>query len=418
VLVTASAPGQVLMQCFPVERDGGEMQVRLGVTAPLAPAAGGRWTSRLPRFAERNFEVPPATRHDVRVEGRGLASAGPHLRPEPVGRDGVALRGRLDEASSGASIESAAPRPAVWAASPVERGKAVRQVIRQEERAAVKRLIVVADGSARMGASLERLADALAGLPRGADVRLLVAGDAVLDLSGRVELLRSFEAAGGRDNVPALLRACEMVEGSAPAAIVWAHGPQPVALTPVDGLQDRLRRLPRGVTLYDLPLAAGPNVALAGRPFFAVRPVRGDADLGGLLRSLVATERVTRLVREMVPLDEAREQGAEAPAHLVRLWAAEEVARPAPASPSQATALAVKHRLVTPLTGAVVLETKEQYERAGLELPDDLKDEQHAYPGKPGMLAHGPEPAWWLLGAVVAVALGVERWRRPRRRAA
>lgn len=53
VLVTTAGPDRVLIQCFPVPRNGGTMKVRLGITAPLllTPARPRRalslsWTAR------------------------------------------------------------------------------------------------------------------------------------------------------------------------------------------------------------------------------------------------------------------------------------------------------------------------------------------------------------------------------------
>jgi hypothetical protein len=65
--------------------------------------------------------------------------------------------------------------------------------------------------------------------------------------------------------------------------------------------------------------------------------------------------------------------------------------------------LASSYQLVTPLTGAVVLETQEQYQRAGLE------------PVKSGTVPTIPEPEEWLL---MLSALLVISWILFRRRSA
>jgi hypothetical protein len=55
---------------------------------------------------------------------------------------------------------------------------------------------------------------------------------------------------------------------------------------------------------------------------------------------------------------------------IVRLWALDEVLRlcstAAPDGRNDAVNVAVSHRLVTPVSGAVVLETQAQYDAAGL----------------------------------------------------
>src|SRR6185369_15990920 len=70
--------------------------------------------------------------------------------------------------------------------------------------------------------------------------------------------------------------------------------------------------------------------------------------------------------------------------HLARLWANDEVRRIATPGDAQftdaATALAVRYQLVTPVSGAVVLETDAQYQT------NDLK------PVDPGTVPTIPEP--------------------------
>jgi hypothetical protein len=87
------------------------------------------------------------------------------------------------------------------------------------------------------------------------------------------------------------------------------------------------------------------------------------------------------------------------------LWASDEVInlmrRGDDKSSDAAMKLAARYQLVTPLTGAVVLETQEQYQRAGLE------------PVKSGTVPTIPEPEEWLL---MLSALVVIFWILFRRR--
>jgi hypothetical protein len=59
---------------------------------------------------------------------------------------------------------------------------------------------------------------------------------------------------------------------------------------------------------------------------------------------------------------------SKASLHLARLWGSEEIGRLTHARKTdEAMRLAGTYQLVTPVSGAVVLETRQQYERAGLE---------------------------------------------------
>jgi hypothetical protein len=93
--------------------------------------------------------------------------------------------------------------------------------------------------------------------------------------------------------------------------------------------------------------------------------------------------------------------------HLARLWAhgrvLELAASGEPKSREQAQALAARYRLVTPVTGAVVLETAEQYEEAGLKM---------AQAGQNPSIPTVPEPETWVL---IGLAVAAAAWTLRRR---
>jgi hypothetical protein len=81
---------------------------------------------------------------------------------------------------------------------------------------------------------------------------------------------------------------------------------------------------------------------------------------------------------------------------LTRLWASDEVAKllasPGAAPREEAVDVAQRYQLVTPVSGAIVLENRQQYREAGLE------------PVAPGTVPTIPEPETW---ALIAAALAV-----------
>jgi hypothetical protein len=89
--------------------------------------------------------------------------------------------------------------------------------------------------------------------------------------------------------------------------------------------------------------------------------------------------------------------------HLARVWAAATVAgEGTPADPDARSALAANYQLVTPLSGAVVLETQAQYDAHGLT-PGDPS----ASPQVPNI----PEPATGLLILLTLTAAALRRRR-------
>jgi hypothetical protein len=281
-------------------------------------------------------------------------------------------------------------------------------------------VILVIDGAQGMGAFYQGIGAALARLPSGIDFALLVARDGceeviplqkgTADLYGRVAR-RKFQGVGGHDNVPALIRAWELAAQAKAGVIVWVHGPQPMLLDSAEELRQRFERSANPPLLLDIQTQPGPNRVL--EKLDGLKPVRsvlrlgkiGD-DLGRLFNAWSGQAGALEYVRERVApaAPEDRPQGAETSMHLARLWAAEEVSRLCEARHyTNAMQLAARYQLVTPISGAVVLETQAQYERAGLQ------------PAPSETVPIIPEPSAGLL-VLLGLLFMVARTRSSRRR--
>jgi hypothetical protein len=91
--------------------------------------------------------------------------------------------------------------------------------------------------------------------------------------------------------------------------------------------------------------------------------------------------------------------------YLSALWAADESARLSAAGKTgEAAKLATYFRIVTPVSGAVVLESAEQYKRAEMD-PNN--------PDTNAMVPTAPEPDEWLL---IMLATGALLWTARRRK--
>jgi hypothetical protein len=417
VLVTTSGPDQVLVQCFPVPPNGGEMKVRLGITSPIELESRERGLLSLPRILERNFSVEDL-KHAVWVESKGpLEGTGGALRAEAPARDLFAVRGDVaDSDFAGAVSVIVVTRPAglVETVANDPAGGVIHQTVTEGAAAPPSRVVLVVDGSVSMAARAEEVADALDALPDGLDVGVVLAGDqpeVIADLqpgsaalASRVaERLRSADYVGGRDNALALAVGWDIAAAAADGAVVWVHGPQPVSSHEVDGLRNRFERRPDGPLLFDLPAVDGPNrvaegLGELGRTRSVAHVGTVEQNLERLFRSWHSGASVYRLVRDRVPPQQkAARVEATGSGHLARLWAYDQVTRLLTGrekdSVETATKLAAEYRLVTPVTGAVVLETEQQYRAAGLE------------PGSAEGVPTIPEPEVWLLVCVAAIAL-------------
>ncbi len=422
VLVTTEGGDIVNAQCFPVQ-PGGEMKIRLGITAPMqiemtnagsgAEAQSEAWM-RLPYFIERNFRVDDDVTHSVWIESkRPLESSSPNLRPESPSADLFALRGSLSRVELAKAFPSvravrSAPVTEAWTRDPFSKtGEIITQRIEPKSYTAPPRAVFVIDGSAAMRDQAGSIADALAKMPGRGEFALLVASDEVVELAPvraatpenaakAAEALKRFDFVGGQDNLPALTRAWEIASQKPDSVIVWIHEPIPTIFGSVDELRHRWERRASSAPLFDLQTRRGPNLIadnLSG--VAAVNSIMrmGDApqEMRRLFSRFSGESRQFTVTRSKLPGDRRAisSDSKETSKHLARLWALDEVTNLMrlgdDKSSETAMKLASSYQLVTPLTGAVALETQEQYRRAGLE------------PVAPGSVPTIPEPEEWLL---------------------
>jgi len=430
-LVTTNGADRIFAQAFPVMPNGGVMKFRIGITAPLElENNGARGRFVLPAIVDRNFAVGEATRHAVWLESKrplasdraGLTVASPEAGLSRITGDlgdvGLAVaRAVVTVARQPGARRSMAVNP--------ETGTAVQEILPASE-PPPDALMIVVDGSAGTGTHVKPILAALDALPLDLLVGLVIAGDrttVIQPAPWSSDLKTRFAAAlaaepyvGGVDNTNALVEAMLALAGTPDARMLWLHGPQPVRFAGTrarfDQARERLRTLP-ALSLY--ALAPGPNMLLADSPWTSGArdiPATGvmTADLTRALRRLSGAEPVL-VVRRTLVGQASQPQEPHMPAvvpetasgsrHLVRLAALEQVHAlirdGRPAAQKAAVELASLHRLVTPVSGAVVLETKQQYAAAGLV---------QGMQGEKGAVPTVPEPHEWMLLLLAAVGLG------------
>ncbi|MGW8394207.1 VIT domain-containing protein [Pseudoduganella sp. HUAS MS19] len=416
LLVTTAGNDRILVQMFPIPPSG-NMKIRLGITVPMAPPGHDAMHLQLPAFSERNFDLAPDLRHAVWFESQAPLKGSPGLSAQAGPRGLYAVRGELAEPAAAHPMHTiwapgARPAPLAWSADGKGNdGKAVVQVYSEAAATAPQRLALVIDGSSSMREQKRQLLDALAAFPRNIEVAIVFAGDEKPSLflhdAANPLLTRQYIAqldfAGGRDNSDALGAAWDWASMSSRGAIVWIHGAQPVAVPSAGALRQRFERRASQVAIYDVAVERGPNVL--AQQLQGVSAVPGFGNLAGDLGKLFAQWQPG--ATQAVLLRERRgaagmTQSSRTSEHLARLWAASEVTAMSanPARNGAAVALATRYQLVTSVSGAVVLETREQYDDAGLE------------PVPPGSVPTIPEPETWMLILVATLMLAWHRRSR------
>jgi|AGTN01.1.fsa_nt_gi hypothetical protein len=176
---------------------------------------------------------------------------------------------------------------------------------------------------------------------------------------------------GGQDNHLVVREALEAAAEAPNGAVLWIHGTQPMSqelyeFAPLD--------LVHGVRLFDLQIGAGPNSILNAlekedTSRLILRKTLAHKSTDGNLESLLsdwsngskrlAVKRTISTVRPQTTIVTDNLASAE----VTSLWAQDEVLRLQSADQEgKAIALASKYRLVTPVSGAVVLENTKDYE--------------------------------------------------------
>lgn len=393
VLVTTAGPDRILVQCFPVPPSGGLMKARIGVTAPLLLEKREAALLRFPCFLERNFSIPDSVRHSVWLDSNGEPASGlAALRPDPAGPRQFSLRGSVTEKELGSAkaVVRCKRDPLVtrsWAPDgSAEEAAVVRQDVVEQTLEPPASVVIVVDGTTGLREAYSALARALPSFPAGTAFACLQARDGVQDLTSGLHAadtrildqcatrLRRSPTDGGHDNTAALVRAWDLAAEKKNGVIVWLHGPQPEVLNQTGDLRQRLERGAGKVRLISVQTEPGPNRIL--EELDGLADVRSQTLVGELASDLEhlfsgfrpGTTRLALSRQRLEPSVSGARDGREASRHLVRLWAADESVRKRNQRDiPEAMRVATTYQLVTPVSGAVVLETQAQYEQAGLQ---------------------------------------------------
>ncbi|MBI3098970.1 MAG: PEP-CTERM sorting domain-containing protein [Planctomycetes bacterium] len=419
--VTTCGKDRVLLQCFPVPPGGGVMKVKIEISAPLQVTAAPEAFLPMPILIERNFDLNPTTGHAVWFESKEpIETVSGALKSERPNERLHGVRGQVSDAalSTGEAtlrVRRATDRTMAWTLVPFDdEGRIILQTLEPSPVSKFPRLVVVVDGSRSMKGYLREIALALKALPPEAELSILVASDTVLDLSGPLRQrppaeiadlarqLESLDMEGGCDNAPALARAWDLAAEHADGVILWIHGPQPALLSVAGSLRQRWERRPQGPVTHEIRVQAGPSRmtesmrAASSRLQTLPRLGTLEQDIARRIDLWSGKMAGVTTIRERIPKPAALDETARTSMHLAKLWAGEEVdrLRATPEGRDTAVALAAGARIVTEVSGAVVLQNKEQYAQAGLTPVDPQSVPSIPEPGTTLLLATGAAAIW------------------------
>ena len=169
--------------------------------------------------------------------------------------------------------------------------------------------------------------------------------------------------------MPALKEAWKLASGT---TILWLHGPQPLKLSGASGLEQWMERSQDGTQVIAISLAHGPNRLLEAlyRHASIQAGSRYDGTADGLSQVMLeASVRGDQPSFKWTRHVEAPPDAVKVSDQLVRQSVFEEVLAAFKGQnqvPDAQAQRAARYHLVTPYSGAVVLETQQQYASAGL----------------------------------------------------
>lgn len=426
-LLNSAGPDRVLLQCFPIG-PGGSLKTKVGITVPLV-FRGGQAYLQLPHISERNFTISPELRHNIWVESQARVETHCAALAATQGAKAIEVRGALSDRqlqNPGEAVLSLAAKidmPLHYVANLGGR-QASMDLATRSPTAAPSSVCLVIDGSATMAGVIAEVdwASVARALPADTKVNVIFASDrpvqwrqdwaATTDaIDGLKKWLTSQAFVGGCNPEEAIEKAWDLCDQRGGGVILWVHGPLPVELSSSEGIKQRFRRHPGGETgnpvLVGVQCLPGPHRLVENlwdidgfRRLPVLMSLQQTLQHAASAAASAGPVRVFNLPDAMAssqPVD----RGVEASGHLVRLAAFERIlaaCHSQKVDPS-VTDLAIKMQIVTPLSGAVVLETKTQYEG------NDLA------PSGPEMQPIVPEPTTLML--LVLGGLTLLRRRKP-----
>lgn len=382
LLITETANGIVNLQAFPVPKFG-EMKIRIGITSGLDAKSKRDFSFAAPRIISSNFGIDEAKTF-VKLESNAPISSNAE-DGQSVSRSGKLIYTGQILPGGGRSYQFVAHRVTDFAGYSARATHSKEDMIISERLVKsaddVSKLAIVIDGSKAVKANRDDIKRALENIPKNINAKVFFADHRddveASSIDQAINRLDTLDYSGGVDDTKSLIAARKHIGRNAHAAIVWIHGPQPIVF-PQD--QSSLRQLMMSgehrLKIYDFQLDADQSNEVksylakldhSASPDFRSIEQGGsvEEDLTSFFKSSSANNSEYTVVREKIANKHSSSTSYDFPiaSRLSTVWAANEARRCAELGQMEtAVLLGTAYRVVTPATGAVVMELQSDYE--------------------------------------------------------
>ncbi|RTL44566.1 MAG: hypothetical protein EKK48_04770 [Candidatus Melainabacteria bacterium] len=386
LLITEPSRGVINLQAYPVPQYG-EMKVRIGITSGLNARTKRDFTFIAPRIITSNFDVADA-KTSISLESNAPITSNANEGKLSGAGSRFVYTGQIQPGIAH-SYQFIAHRASDFGGFSARATHSLEDMIISEKLVKtsdnVGKMAIVIDASGAAASSRNQLKKALSSIPKRISARVFLADhrDDVesLSLDQAISRLDSVEYGGGVDDARALVAAKRFIGRDLHSSIVWIHGAQPV-FYPADTelLQQLLVAGDHRLNIYDYKLDDQENQAktelvswsrAASPEFRSIEQGSSVAeDLTSFFNNVASNGSGYEVVREKLPNKHNSLTNYEFPvaSRLSTIWAADEARRCAELGQvDTAVTLGTVYRVVTPVTGAVVMELQSDYEYQGLE---------------------------------------------------
>ncbi|MCH2175718.1 MAG: hypothetical protein MK193_08320 [Lentisphaeria bacterium] len=376
VLVTTRGRDRVFVQCFPVLPKQ-SMKIRFGYTTPLVLDRSKQGHYIEPKILDRNFKYKGLNIHEVWLESdANFISRNEDFKV--ILRDGVYVYHEkfesdyFDNEPNSFDVLRDKQQDDYWVVDPLNEEAYITQHIYQYSVDPVDKYLIVVDTSQSMAKHKSLIIDQLRTMENKVDLVIFVAqDDGCKEIS--IDELVEYDFIGGRNNIYALENAVHAALEEPSSHILWLHGPQLFDFEDQYSLYNSLVRNKNDIYIKSFQFDPGVNAissftSLSGY-FQHWRKLKStEDDFSDFLHFYLAEIPMWCFKREKVFKQPAGEEGSK---HIARLWANEyiwqEHRKYGQKNYDDLVSLGASYQLVTPVTGAVVLENEQQYENAGLQ---------------------------------------------------